>query len=137
MTTASMGDRTPARHEPVHEVLLHAANDLAPSIHRQRLVVEGTSRQVLGERAIRDYLGQLSDVCGMRALIEPVTHRSEKYGWAGWIHWETSGAHLYAWERPTRFFSVDIYACKAFEPSDVIAFTNTFFEPTELVAYTF
>ena len=29
-------------------------------------------------------------------------------GWAGWIHWETSGAHFYAWDTPRPFFSVDI-----------------------------
>ena len=137
MTTASTGDDSPVAHQPVHEVLLHAVNDLAPSIYRQRLVVEGTCRRAVDEGAIREYLRRLSDVCGMRALIEPVTHRSEKYGWAGWIHWETSGAHFYAWERPTRFFSVDVYACKRFDPGDVISFTNTFLEPTELVAYTF
>ena len=39
-------------------------------------------------------------------LLEPVTHRSDRYGWAGWIHWETSGAHFYAWEQP-RLFAED------------------------------
>ena len=121
----------------MHEVLLHAVNDLAPSIYRQRLVVEGTCRQAIDEGTIRRYLRRLSDVCGMRALIEPVTHRSDQYGWAGWIHWETSGAHFYAWEQPTRFFSVDVYTCKRFEPADVISFTNTFLDPIKLVAYTF
>ena len=137
MTTASRGDPVPAEHESVHAVLLHAVSDLAPSIYRQRLVIEGTCRRAVSERSIRDYLSGLSDVCGMRALIEPVTHRSEQYGWAGWIHWETSGAHFYAWEQPTRFFSVDVYTCKRFEPSDVISFTQSFLEPMELVAYTF
>ena len=36
----------------------------------------------------------------MTLLIDPVTHRSDRYGWAGWVHWETSGAHFYAWEVP-------------------------------------
>jgi S-adenosylmethionine decarboxylase len=137
MTTDSMGDPSPGTKDVVHEVLLHAVNDLAPAIYRQRLVVEGTCRRALDEATIRAYLRRLSEVCGMRALIEPVTHRSEQYGWAGWIHWETSGAHFYAWEHPTRFFSVDVYTCKRFEPGDVISFTDAFLEPIELVAYTF
>jgi S-adenosylmethionine decarboxylase len=122
---------------PVHAIILHGANDLAPSIHRQRLVVEGTCRRAIDDDAIRSYLRRLSEVCGMRALMEPVTHRSEQYGWAGWIHWETSGAHFYAWEYPTLFFSVDVYTCKRFEPRDVISYTQAFFEPTNLVAFTF
>ncbi len=68
----------------------------------------------------------------MVQLIEPVTHRSDTYGWAGWIHWETSGAHFYAWEQPILFFSVDIYTCKAFDPQSAVAFTKQFFSTTEI-----
>ena len=42
--------------------------------------------------------------------------KANQFGWAGWVHWETSGVHLYAWEQPMLFFSVDIYTCKAFDP---------------------
>jgi len=111
--------------------------DLAPDIFRQRLVVEGSCRQPIDGVQIADYLRRLSEVCGMRTLIEPVTHHSERYGWAGWIHWETSGAHFYAWEQPTLFFSVDIYACRRFEPGEVVEFTRQFFDPTDVVAFTF
>jgi hypothetical protein len=123
--------------ENLASVVLRDDLDLAPSIFRQRLVIEGTCRRPIDGHEIRAYLQRLSQVCGMRALIEPVTHRSERFGWAGWIHWETSGAHFYAWERPTLFFSVDIYACKPFEPDDVISFTRAFFDPTDLVSFTF
>ncbi|HEY2330880.1 MAG TPA: S-adenosylmethionine decarboxylase [Acidimicrobiales bacterium] len=111
--------------------------DLAPAIHRQRLVIEGTCPEPIDDEAIRRYLTELSDVCGMLSLIEPVTHRSERYGWAGWIHWETSGAHFYAWEKPFVFFSVDIYTCKAFEDSVAISFTETFFNADQIVARPF
>jgi len=137
MTTASTGDDSPVAHQPVHEVLLHAVNDLAPSIYRQRLVVEGTCRRAIDEGAIREYLRRLSDVCGMRALIEPVTHRSEKYGWAGWIHWETSGAHFYAWDVPRLFFSVDVYACKPFSADAVVELTREWFDATDVVCKEF
>jgi len=113
------------------------ARDLAPDIFRQRLVVEGSCRQPIDGPQIAAYLERLSDVCGMRTLIEPVTHHSERYGWAGWIHWETSGAHFYAWEQPTLFFSVDIYACRRFEPGEVVELTRQFFDPTDVVAFTF
>jgi hypothetical protein len=111
--------------------------DLAPAIHRQRLVVEGTCLVPISDRQICDYLSELSTVCDMKLLIEPVTHRSERFGWAGWVHWETSGAHFYAWETPKLFFSVDIYACKAFDAGRVIEFTQKFFDAPKVVGRSF
>lgn len=111
--------------------------DLAPMIHRQRLVVEGTCSAPITDDDIRAYLSKLSDVCAMTTLIDPVTHRSDRYGWAGWIHWETSGAHFYAWDEPVLFFSVDIYTCKAFDPRQVIEFTSDFFAADTVVAKEF
>lgn len=108
--------------------------DLAPEIHRQRLVIEGVPSAAIGAPQIAEYLRGLSEVCGMVTLIDPVTHRSEQYGWAGWIHWETSGAHFYAWETPRLFFSVDIYTCKAFRPADAIDFTRRAFAAQTIVA---
>jgi S-adenosylmethionine decarboxylase len=111
--------------------------DLAPEILRQRLVIEGTIRQRISPEDIVEYLSELSDVCGMTPLMTPVTHRSDLYGWAGWIHWETSGAHFYAWDEPRRFFSVDIYTCKAFEPRAAVDYTTRVFDPLELTWFGF
>ncbi len=108
--------------------------DLAPEIFRQRLVIEGVPRRAIRAEEIRRYLRELSLVCGMTILIEPVTHESDRYGWAGWIHWETSGAHFYAWEQPRLFFSVDIYTCKQFDPIAAVDFTQAFFAIDEVAA---
>ena len=107
--------------------------DLAPSIFRQRLVIEGLVSKPVEDVDIRHYLKELSPTLGMSLLNEPVTHRSPKYGWSGWVHWETSGAHFYAWEQPCLFFSVDIYTCKQFAVRTALDFTRNFFRPTELV----
>ena len=111
--------------------------DLAPQILRQRLVVEGTCDEPIGALQIRQYLNRLAVVCAMRPLTRPVTHRSERFGWAGWTHWETSGAHFYAWEQPLLFFSVDIYTCKAFDPDRVIDFTAQYFDTHNIVGRSF
>ncbi len=111
--------------------------DLAPEIYRQRLVIEGTPTAPIGADDIVEYLRGLSITCGMVTLIEPVTHRSDRYGWAGWIHWETSGAHFYAWETPKLFFSVDVYTCKAFDPLAAVAYTREFFRASVTVAKEF
>jgi hypothetical protein len=111
--------------------------DLAPEIHRQRLVIEGLVDHDIDAEEISRYLSELSSVLDMHVLLEPITHRSDAYGWAGWIHWETSGAHFYAWERPQRFFSVDIYACKTFDPLGALEFTADFFGTSRCLARAF
>lgn len=102
--------------------------DLAPQIVRQRLVIEGYPSQPIDAKSIKKYLAHLSDVLNMTTIMEPVTHRSDLYGEAGWIHWETSGSHFYAWEKPLLFFSVDIYTCKEFSVSDAVDYTRSFFK---------
>lgn len=111
--------------------------DLAPEILRQRLVIEGYPQSAITDSSIKDYLTKLSETLRMTTLIEPVTHRSDKYGWAGWIHWESSGAHFYAWEQPILFFSVDIYTCKAFNNDDAVKFTKQYFNATEIESKSF
>ncbi len=106
--------------------------DLAPDIHRQRLVIEGVPKQPISDNDIRDYLSKMSETIRMSVLRDPVTNLSSQYGWAGWIHWETSGAHFYAWEQPRLFFSVDIYTCKKFSVADALNLTQEFFGVDEL-----
>jgi hypothetical protein len=111
--------------------------DLAPMIIRRRLVIEGICQWPIVEDQIKRYLARLSDVCGMRLLAEPVTHQSERYGWAGWVHWESSGAHFYAWDTPSLFFSVDIYTCSEFDLERACEFTRAFFQAPQAVAMSF
>jgi hypothetical protein len=111
--------------------------DLAPDIVRQRLVIEGVPARPIDDELIRSYLSALSRAVDMVQLIEPVTHRSDLYGWAGWIHWETSGAHFYAWEQPRLFFSVDLYTCKAFDVDTAVSFTQDFLAAGTIVAKSF
>ena len=119
--------------------VLHASGmvDLAPEIHRQRLVVEGLVASPIEAEQIESYLSELSNVVDMITLLKPVTHRSDAYGWAGWIHWETSGAHFYGWDQPRLFFSVDIYTCKPFDPHEAVAFTGAYFSADEIIGREF
>ncbi|HMO11613.1 MAG TPA: S-adenosylmethionine decarboxylase [Actinotalea sp.] len=108
--------------------------DLAPEIHRQRLVVEGLVTEPIDAESIKGFLSQPSKAINVVELIEPVTHQSPLYGWAGWIHWETSGAHFYAWDTPRLFFSVDVYACKPFSPDAVVELATEWFGATTTVS---
>lgn len=112
---------------------LRAPEDLAPDIFRMRLVIEGVPSAPISAEDIAAYLWRLSEVADMRVLAEPVTHRSDRYGWAGWVHWEASGAHFYAWEQPRLFFSVDVYTCAPFDVDAVVEQTRRSFDADEVV----
>jgi len=108
-------------------------DDLAPAIFRQRLIIEGKCSFLITDEQIKKYLKKLSEVLDMKTLIEPITHHSEKFGWAGWVHWETSGCHFYTWEEPFPFFSSDIYTCKEFDVKTAVEFTKNFFNADKVV----
>ena len=105
---------------------------LAPEIYRQRLVVEGYCKDKISAKMISDYLSELGEELGMKVLLEPMTHKSSKYGWAGWVHWESSGTHVYAWDEPTPFITCDIYTCKRFDVLKAVEFTKEFFGMVEV-----
>lgn len=100
-------------------------------------MIEGIPNKSVGDVDIVEYLTLLTKVLDMNALMTPVTHRSPKFGWAGWTHWETSGAHFYAWDDPMLFFSVDIYTCKPFHDGEAVAFTKEFFGADTIVHHGF
>lgn len=107
--------------------------NFAPTIYRQRLVIEGVPKNEIISDDIKTFLLRLSTALKMKTLLAPVTHKSDKYGWAAWIHWESSGCHVYAWDAPL-FFSVDIYTCKKFSVKTAVAFTKSFFN-CEKISY--
>jgi S-adenosylmethionine decarboxylase len=53
------------------------------------------------------------------------------------VHWEGSGAHLYAWDTPVLFFSVDVYTCKRFDMERAVGYTRRFFDASQIVAKAF
>ena len=103
--------------------------DLAPEIVRQRMVIEGTLWEPFGSESMITYCNQISTVLDMTPIGEPITDHAEEYGWCAYMHWKESGMHVYSWNvRDPKFFSVDIYTCKKFDPARVIVFTINFFK---------
>jgi S-adenosylmethionine decarboxylase len=107
--------------------------NLAPNIFRQRLVIEGYTEKRITADHIKRYLAGLSKTIHMKILMKPVTSHSKRFGWAGWVHWEESGCHFYAWDKPSPFFSADIYTCKKFSKLRAVAFTKKFFRSKRIV----
>jgi len=106
-----------------------AWEDLAPDICRQRIVVEGTLHNEFNPVDMVRYCKEISTVLNMTPVSNPKTSFTEGYGWCCFMHWRESGMHIYSWDdREPKFFSIDIYTCKSFDPMDVARFTEEFFE---------
>jgi S-adenosylmethionine decarboxylase len=102
--------------------------DLAPEICRQRMVVEGTLHNSFKPLEQALYCKDISKVLDMTPVAEPTTSYAEEYGWCCFMHWKESGMHIYSWDnRSPKFFSIDIYTCKKFDPWDVVRYTKEFF----------
>ncbi len=110
--------------------------NLAPSLVRQRVVIEATTKTVLQEAEIKTYLQQLSEVVGMRPLQKPFAYVAEEMGYGGWIHWVTSGAHVYTYTPEATggkpLFTVDAYTCKPFSVKKAVEFTREFLGTDEI-----
>lgn len=102
--------------------------DLAPDVYRQRMIIEGTLSDAPHPRLMKRILSGLCDTLNMVALTKPVVNNCEEYGWCAYMHWKTSGVHMYVWEhRDPCFFSIDIYTCKEFKPEDAENYVKEFF----------
>jgi len=103
--------------------------DLAPDICRQRLIIEGTLRNVFLPEGMTRYCRGITEVLNMTGVTTPICNYDADYGWCAYMHWKESGMHIYAWDgRTPKFFSIDIYTCKKFEPMDAVRYTEEFFE---------
>ncbi len=108
--------------------------NLAPSLVRQRIVIEGTTNKIVEPEEIKKYLWALSKVVGMRPLQKPFAYPAEDMGYGGWVHWVTSGAHFYSYPTDPPLFTVDAYTCKPFSVEKAVAFTKRYFK-TEKIAW--
>ena len=102
--------------------------DLAPTIVRQRLIIEGTLSETMCPHDMSQYVKDIGPVLNMTPVTSPMLNYNSDYGWCAYMHWKESGIHIYSWgTRTPPFFSIDIYTCKDFEENHVIDFTKAFF----------
>jgi len=107
--------------------------NLAPDLIRQRIIIEGTTHEIVKPEQMKDYLLKLSEVVGMTVLSEPVAYSAHEDGYGGWIHWKTSGAHFYSYPTDPPLFTVDCYTCKSFSVKEAVDFTKAYFQTIEIV----
>ena len=107
--------------------------NLAPTLVRQRVVIEGTTKEIVKPEAIKSYLRKLAEVTDMEVLSEPEAHSAHDMGYGGWIHWKSSGAAFYSYPTNPPLFTVDCYTCKSFSAQGAAEFTRNYFNAIDLV----
>lgn len=118
--------------------------NLAPNLIRQRCKIEILVDHVVTPEEIKDFLPKLSEVLGMQ-MLEVSAYEAvidgKFVGYGGWIHWVTSGAHVYSYTAEKTqaenwcLFSIDPYTCKPFDLEKAYKFTKEYFKiPEERIA---
>jgi len=107
--------------------------DLEPNIYRQRLVIEGKFKTAPKADNLSEFLVNLSEALSMTLLYGPIVKRlTDIPGYEAILIWAESGCQLYTWDE-FKFFTLDIYTCKKFDPQQAIKLTENCFEISELV----
>lgn len=111
-------------------------NTLIPSLCRQRVVIEFLIDFIPTKEILENYLITLSSVSGMTPVDGPYIYPCGERGFGGWIHWTTSGAHIYSYPPEKTgtnqtLVTVDSYTCKPFNVNEVVFFTENYFNITD------
>jgi len=107
--------------------------NLAPTLIRQRVIIEGTTENIVEPEQIKSYLFALAEITKMEVLSSPEAHSAHDMGYGGWIHWKSSGVAFYSYPTNPPLFTVDCYTCKPFSAKEASEFTRKYFNAIELV----
>jgi S-adenosylmethionine decarboxylase len=116
--------------------------DLAPSILRQRLLIEGLIAIEVDRSVIQRYFDEITRALELRAYGEPIIHSpggmgsEDNQGYDAFIPLIDSGIALYVWAK-ARFVSVVLYTCKRFDAAVAVETTKRFFAMSEVESQSF
>lgn len=116
--------------------------NLAPSIFRQRLLIEGFYKIKVDEKVIEDYFREITKLLKLRMYGKPIIFspgaigKKENQGYDAFVPLVDSGISVYIWSN-SKFFSAIIYTCKGFDKNMAIEYTKKFFKIDEIVHSSF
>jgi len=111
--------------------------DLAPTITRQRLLIEGYYTIHVDGAAVETYLLQIAARLGLRTYGTPIIHapgglgKAENQGFDAFIPLIDSGISLYVWSS-AQFFATVLFTCKTFDTEQAVDYTRQFFQANAL-----
>lgn len=104
--------------------------DLAPSVFRQRLLVEGSFGGAMTEARVRTFLLDLARALDLRTYGDPVVFqpdsgmgKAENAGFDAFVPLIDSGISAYFWTAES-FASILIYTCKGFDTDTAVGTTR-------------
>ena len=110
--------------------------NLAPTIFRQRLLIEGFYTIDVTKEKIDAYLRDLAKRLDLRIYSDPIIFsptsgmgKGENQGFDAFVPLIDSGVSAYIWSSQ-KFFSIVIYTCKGFDEPKAIKYTKDFFKVT-------
>ena len=103
--------------------------DLAPTITRQRLLIEGFSGIAVDEESIENYFKKITKSLNLRTYSHPIIFSpgdGENQGFDAFIPLIDSGISFYYWKKQ-KFLSIILYTCKFFDEKKALKITKEFF----------
>ena len=116
--------------------------DLAPSIMRQRLLIEANYTKDVTKEDVVTFLKQLPQALNLKIYSDPIVYspggegREENQGFDGFIPLIDSGIAIYVWTQ-AKFLSVVLYTCKAFDKDKAKMFTQSYFAINDMESLDF
>lgn len=116
--------------------------NLAPTIVRKRLLIEGFYTIAVDKQTINTYFREITKNLNLRMYGEPIIFspggegKEENQGYDAFVPLIDSGISIYVWS-DAKFFSGILYTCKTFDEEKAIAFTKEFFGMKEVVSESF
>lgn len=111
--------------------------NLAPTITRQRLLIEGFYQVDVDKDVIKNYFSKITEALNLRMYGEPIIFspsgigKSENQGYDAFVPLIDSGISLYVWSN-AKFISTIIYTCKNFDNDIALRVTKEFFKIKEI-----
>lgn len=106
--------------------------NIAPTIFRQRLLMEGYWTVDINAEKVLQYLVELAAALDLRTYGDPIVFapasgmgKDENSGFDAFVPLIDSGISGYFWSKP-KFLSVVLYTCKGFDQQKAIKFTKDY-----------
>jgi S-adenosylmethionine/arginine decarboxylase-like enzyme len=117
-------------------------DNIAPSILRQRLLIEGYYTVEVDESKVGSFLTGLADHLGLRYYGKPVVHtpdgigKVENEGYDAFLSLADSGISLYVWTT-AKFYACVLFTCREFDAQRAVAFVKESFASSRIVSESF
>jgi hypothetical protein len=116
--------------------------NLAPSITRQRLLIEGFYKIDVNKKVIINYFKTITKSLNLKMYGEPIIFspggegKEINQGYDAFVPLIDSGISVYVWAN-AKFLSLIIYTCKSFDENKALEVTKKFWKVGKIESQSF